>query len=179
MKYAIGPRREIGVRTVFNILGPLTNPAGAGCQVLGVYDDKLVSVLAGVLKNLGSKRCMVVHGEDGLDEMTVTGATHVAELKGGVVETYTLVPEDLGLRRASLSDLVVQGPDEAADALRGVLNGATGHKRDIVVLNAGAAILVAGAADDLEEGMAKAVRAIDSGAAAKALETLVRVSTGG
>lgn len=176
MKYAIGPRREIAVRTVFNILGPLTNPAGAPCQVLGVYDEKLVPVLAGVLKNLGSKRCLVVHGDDGLDEITITGNTHVAELKDGTVTTYTRSPEDVGLPRASLSDLVVRGPDEATAALRSVLKGESGPRRDIVLLNAGAALMLAGAAKDLGEGIARAGKAIDSGAAQKTLDDLIRIS---
>jgi anthranilate phosphoribosyltransferase len=178
MKHAIGPRREIGMRTVFNILGPLTNPAGARCQVLGVYDKALVPVMAGVLGNLGSKRCLVVHGEDGLDELTVTGKTHVAELRDGKVTQYEIAPEDVGLSRASLEDLVVADVDEAAEALRSVLRGDAGPRRDIVALNAGAAILVSGAAAELAEGVARANEAIDSGAAAKTLETLVQVSNG-
>ena len=176
MKYAIGPRREIAVRTVFNILGPLTNPAGARCQLLGVYDEKLVPVLAGVLCSLGSKRCLVVHGDDGLDEMTTTDKTHVAELKDGKVETYTLSPEDVGLARARIEDFVVDDVDEAARAIQGVLAGESGPRRDIVVLNAGAAIMVSGAAADLQEGMRKAEEAIDSGAAGKTLEKLIQIS---
>ncbi len=176
MKFAIGPRREIGVRTVFNILGPLTNPAGARCQLLGVYEEALVPLLAGVLCNLGSKRCLVVHGEDGLDEMTITGKTHVAELKDGRIDRYVISPEDVGLPRARLSDLIVRSVDEAADALRRALSGEKGPRRDIVELNAGAAILAAGAVNDLREGVLRARDAIDSGAAVRALEDLIRIS---
>ena len=179
MKHAIGPRREIGVRTVFNILGPLTNPAGAECQVLGVYDPALVPVMANVLRNLGSKRCLIVHGEDGLDEITITGQTQVAELKGGEIETYAIAPEDVGLAAADLSDLLVESVEEATAALRGVLAGETGPKRDVVLMNAGAAILVSGAVDTLAEGVAKAAESIDSGAAKDTLENLIRVSNEG
>ena len=177
MKYAIGPRREIGVRTVFNILGPMTNPAGASCQVLGVYDGALAPVMAGVLGKLGSKRCMVVHGEDGLDEITVTGPTQVAELKDGAVSTYAVSPEDFGLASAPLDDLLVDTVEDAAEAIRSVFGGEEGAKRDAVLLNAGAAILVSGAAGDMKDGIAKAAAAIDSGAAAVTLENLVRVSS--
>ena len=176
MKHAIGPRREIAVRTVFNILGPLTNPAGARCQVLGVYDASLVPVLAEVLRSLGSKRCFVVHGADGLDEMTTTGETQVAELKDGEVRTYMIVPEDVGLARATLEDLVTDTVENAADIVRAVLSGERGARRDIVTLNAGAAIVAAGAAKDLSEGVGKAAEALDSGAAAATLENLIRIS---
>jgi anthranilate phosphoribosyltransferase len=176
MKYAIGPRREIGVRTVFNILGPLTNPAGAKCQVIGVFDAALVEPIAGVLKELGSKHCMVVHGEDGLDEMTTTGATQVAELKDGAIRAYTITPEEAGLPRASLSDLIVEEPEAAVAAVRAVLSGAKNAHRDIALLNAGAAIYVSGAAATLKDGIAQAAAAIDSGAAQAALDTLVAVT---
>lgn len=176
MRFAIGPRREIGVRTVFNVLGPLTNPAGARCQVLGVYDKALPVVLAGVLRNLGSKRCMVVHGDDGLDEITTTGRTFVAELRDGEIKTYTLSPEDFGLPVARLADLVVHNVEEAAAAVRSVLAGEPGPRRDIVLLNAGAAIAVSGAASDLREGIRLAAQSIDSGAARQALERLAEAS---
>lgn len=177
MKFAIGPRREIGVRTVFNVLGPLTNPACAPCQVLGVYDKSLPVVLAGVLRNLGSKRCMVVHGDDGLDEITTTGRTLVAELRDGEVRTYHVSPEDFGLPTARLADLVVHNVEEAAAAVRSVLDGEPGPRRDIVLLNAGAAIAVSGAAKDLPEGIRLAARSIDSGAAKQALARLVAASS--
>lgn len=179
MKHAIGPRREIGVRTVFNILGPLTNPAGAACQVLGVYDAALPPVLAAVLRNLGSRCCMVVHGDDGLDEITTTGATRVAELRDGTITTYSLAPEDVGLPRAKLSDLTVRTVEEAAQAVQAILAGERGPRRDIAVLNAGAALYVAGLASDLKAGVRRAQDSLDSGATQRTFDTLVRVSNGG
>jgi len=176
MKFAIGPRREIGVRTVFNVLGPLTNPAGARCQVMGVYDAALAPLLAGVLRDLGSCRCMVVHGDDGLDEITTTGRTAVSELRDGQVRSYSIAPEDFGLPRAKLSDLVVHTLEEASAAVRAVLAGDRGPRREIVLLNAGAAIMVSGAAADLATGVKRAAESIDSGAAAKTLERLVSIS---
>jgi anthranilate phosphoribosyltransferase len=179
MKFAIGPRRELGVRTVFNILGPLTNPAGARCQVLGVYDKALPPVMAGVLRSLGSKRCMVVHGDDGLDEITTTGRTLVAELRDGAISTYDIGPGDFGLPTARLADLVVHSIEEAAAAVRSVLAGEPGPRRDIVLLNAGAAIAVSGAAKDLPQGIRLAAKSIDSGAARQTLERLAAVSNAG
>jgi len=176
MKYAIGPRREVGVRTVFNILGPLTNPAGAPCQVLGVYDATLVEPLAGVLKNLGSVHCLVVHGEDGLDEISTISATQITELKDGEIRSYTLHPEDVGLPRATLAKLVVEGTPDAAAAVRSVLSGDEGPRRDIVILNAGAAIMVSGAATDLQAGIEKARESIDSGAAQQALNKMIEIT---
>ncbi len=176
MKHAIGPRREIGIRTVFNILGPLTNPAGAKCQVLGVYDAKLAPLMADVLRKLGSKRCLVVHGEDGLDEITITGKTQVFEVRDGQIASATLDPTDFGLPRAGLSDLVVGSIAEAADVIRKVLAGELGPARDVVLMNAGAAVMVAGAVEDLAGGIRVAAETIDSGAAKEALERLVRVS---
>jgi len=176
MKHAIGPRREIGVRTVFNILGPLTNPAGARCQVLGVYDLKLASLMAGVLNSLGSKRCFVVHGADGLDEITVTDSTRVAELAAGEVKEYEISPEDFGMKRAALSDLTVDSPGESAQAVREVLQGTSGPRRDIVVLNAAGAIVASGAAADWREGIALAEDSIDSGRANETLQRLAAVS---
>jgi len=176
MKHAIGPRREIGVRTVFNVLGPLTNPAGARRQLIGVYDASLPPLIAAVLRNLGSERCLVVHGDDGLDEITTTGRTLVAELDGGAITNYYLTPEEVGLPRAKLADLTVRTVEEAAEAVRSVLAGEEGPRRDIVLLNGGAAILVAGLAKNLKEGLARAAESIDSGAARKALEALVRIT---
>ena len=176
MKYAIGPRREMGIRTVFNILGPLTNPAGARCQVLGVYDAALTEVMAGVLKALGSKRCFVVHGLDGLDEMTITDRTIVSELADGEVTTREVAPEDFGLARCRVEDLVVGSPEESATAIRAVFAGATGPRRDIVLLNAAAGITAAGAAGDIARGVEVAAEAIDSGRVAETLERLVTVS---
>ena len=178
MKYAIGPRREIGIRTVFNILGPLTNPAGAPCQVMGVYDGRLTEPLANVLKNLGSRHCFVVHGSDGLDEITITGATHVAELVAGEVKTYELEPETLGLARVSEEALVVDSPQASAQVIRGVLAGDKDARRDMVLANASAALVAAGAADDLSGGVAVGAEAIDSGAARQALDKLIACSQG-
>jgi len=179
MKYAIGPRREIGVRTVFNILGPLTNPAGARCQVLGVYDCDLAPLMANVLNSLGSARCFVVHGHDGLDEMTITDRTHVAELNNGVVDEYVIAPEDVGLERGSLDDLIVKTPEDSAEAVREVLSGKPGPRRDIVLLNAAAAILAVGTASDWKDGIERAAQSIDSGAAAESLNKMVDVSNAG
>jgi len=179
MKYAIGPRREIGVRTVFNILGPLTNPAGATCQVMGVYDGALTDVLAHVLRNLGSNHCFVVHGADGLDEITTTGPTKVSELVHGRVNTYEISPEDVGLQRARVEDMLVGSPAESAHAIRGVLARAPGPHRDIVLLNAAAALAAAGAAADLQAGVTVAAESLDSGRASKALDELVRITQAG
>ena len=176
MKYAIGPRREIGIRTVFNILGPLTNPAGAPCQVVGVYDGALVAPLAGVLRNLGGKHCLVVHGDDGLDEITTTSTTQIAALKDGEITTASLAPEDVGLPRAALGDLVVNNLDEAVQAVRSVLAGEKGPRREIVLLNAGAAIMVSGAAADLKEGIRRAAESIDAGGAQRALAKMVELT---
>ena len=176
MKHAIGPRREMGVRTIFNILGPLTNPARATRQVLGVYDPALLETMARVLGNLGSVRCLVVHGEDGLDELTTTTSSRVCELDQGQVRCYSIHPGLCGLPQASLDDLRVDGPEESASVIRRVLAGAEGPHRDIVALNAGAAIYVGGKAADLAEGVRVAQECIDSGAAARALARLVAVT---
>lgn len=176
MKHAIGPRREIGIRTVFNLLGPLTNPAGARHQLLGVYARPLTSVLADVLRNLGSRHCLVVHGADGMDELSITGETFVAELKDGAVKDSVVQPEDVGLRRASLADLVVKSAAESAAAIREVLEGRPGPKRDIVLLNAAAAIVAGDLTPDLPAALSLAAKAVDGGAAKRALQTLVEVS---
>ena len=177
MKHAIGPRRELGVRTIFNILGPLTNPAGANVQVLGVFDGALIEPLAQVLQKLGSKRALVVHGEGNLDELTVTGATSVAELRDGNVTCYSVTPEEVGLGRATLEDLK-GGKDaaESAEQLRSILGGELGPKRDMVLLNSGAAIMAGGLCDSLKDGIAKAAEIIDSGLALKKLEQLAALS---
>ncbi|MDD5773265.1 MAG: anthranilate phosphoribosyltransferase [bacterium] len=172
MKFAIGPRREIGIRTVFNILGPLTNPADAGFQVLGVYDDKLTEVLANVLQKLGSKRAFVVHGEDGLDEITTTGKTKVSELKDGKVTTYFVTPEDFGFKRAVLSDLLGGSAKENAEILLSILKGEKGPRRDIVLLNAAFAINACGKVDSIKDGIKIAAESIDSGKALGKLESL-------
>ncbi|MBT5829758.1 MAG: anthranilate phosphoribosyltransferase, partial [Candidatus Latescibacteria bacterium] len=163
MKYAIGPRREVGARTIFNALGPLTNPAGATRQVIGVYSPALTETLATVLGNLGSEHVFVVHGSDGLDEMTLTGSTRVSELKNGSVSTYDVSPEDVGLALADASDLAGGEADENAAMTVAVLNGEAGPKRDIVLLNAAAAIVAGGKASDLADGVKVAAEVIASG----------------
>ncbi|MBT3604569.1 MAG: anthranilate phosphoribosyltransferase [Candidatus Latescibacteria bacterium] len=178
MKYAIGPRREVGARTIFNALGPLTNPAGATRQVIGVYSPALTETLATVLGNLGSEHVFVVHGSDGLDEMTLTGSTRVSELKNGSVSTYDVSPEDVGLALADASDLAGGEADENAAMTVAVLNGEAGPKRDIVLLNAAAAIVAGGKASDLADGVKVAAEVIASGKALEKLEGLKTVSQG-
>ncbi len=176
MKHAIGPRREIGIRTVFNILGPLTNPAGAGCQLLGVYEPELCTTLAEVLHRLGSRRAYVVHGHGHLDEVSLSGPTRVAELKGGKVESREIAPADFGLELQPAE--AVLGGDTAQNAkiLREVLEGKKGPYRDIVCLNAGMAISAFDDDSTIAQGVEKAARAIDEGLAAGKLERLVALS---
>jgi anthranilate phosphoribosyltransferase len=172
MKAVIGPRRELGMRTVFNVLGPLTNPAGADAQVVGVYDPDLVPVLARALARMPVERALVVHG-DGLDEIGIHGETTVAEVDGDGIEEYTLTPADLGLERAPVEAVAGGTPTENADALEGIVTGeVTDARRDIVLANAGAAIYVAGEAPDLQAGVAAARESIDSGGAAATLDAL-------
>jgi anthranilate phosphoribosyltransferase len=173
MKHAIGPRREMGVRTVFNILGPLTNPAGAQVQVLGVYDGALTEMMAQVLNALGSRGAFVVHGADGLDELSTTGPNRVTRLEDGRVRTYSLDPRDLGLPRATLDDLKGGAARENAALIRDVLDGETGPRRDVVLLNAAACLVAGKAANDLPQGLARAAASIDSGAARAKLASLV------
>ncbi|RJX34854.1 MAG: anthranilate phosphoribosyltransferase [Desulfarculus sp.] len=172
MRHAIGPRREIGLRTIFNLLGPLTNPAGADVQVVGVYDPALVEPLARVLGRLGCASAFVVHGHGGLDEISLSGPTLMARLQQGRVEKLVISPEDLGLRRAGAQ--AVQGGDSQRNAALtlAVLRGEPGPRRDLVLANASAALVAAGRAADLLEGIKLAARAIDSGAALAKLETL-------
>jgi anthranilate phosphoribosyltransferase len=176
MKYAIGPRREIGVRTVFNVLGPLTNPAGAGYQLLGVFDGALVQPLAEVLAGLGSERAMVVHGADGLDELSTTGPNQASVLEDGRVQSQVIDPAALGLPQAKLKDLL--GGDAATNArlTRQVLAGEAGPRRDVVLLNAAATLVVGGKAPDLEAGLTQAAQSIDSGAALATLDALIDFS---
>ena len=176
MKYAIGPRREIGARTIFNALGPLSNPAGAKQQVVGVYSAALTETLAGVLGTLGAERAFVVHGSDGLDEMTLTGPTRVSELKNGSVSTYDVSPGDFGLAQAPADALKGGDADYNAEITRSILNGEEGPRRDIVLLNAAAAIVAGGKAGDLNEGVQVAAEVIDSGKALEKLEGLVAAS---
>lgn len=172
LRHAVGPRREIGVRTVFNILGPLTNPAGATRQLLGVFSDALVRPVAEVLRELGSEHAWVVHGRDGLDELTTYAPSHVAELKDGKVTEFEVDPKTFGLAQSDRGSIA--GGDAAANAtkVRGVLSGEKGAARDIVVLNSAAALVVAGVAPDLASGVARATKAIDSGEARSKLEEL-------
>jgi anthranilate phosphoribosyltransferase len=176
MKHAAPVRRELGVRTMFNVLGPLTNPAGAENQVLGVFHPDLVGIQARVLQRLGSRHVLVVHGADGMDEISISDGTYIAELKDGQVSEYTVHPNLFGLTTAPLNMLRVTNIDEAREKLLGVLNDEVGAPRDIVQLNAGAAIYVAGLTNTLKEGVAKADEVIASGAAKAKLEQLIALS---
>ncbi len=173
MKHAIGPRKEMAVRTIFNVLGPLTNPAGAPNQVIGVFDGDFVEPLAHVLQQLGSRHVMVVHAADGMDEISLSAPTSVAELKGGQVRPYQIQPTDFGMQVAPLDALRVDSAEASLAMIRGVLADEAGPARDIVCLNAGAAIYVAGLADSLAGGVDAARAAIASGNAAKVLDDLV------
>ena len=176
MKHAIGPRRELATRTVFNILGPLTNPAGAKRQLLGVFDGALTEALAGVLRELGSERALVVHGSDGLDEITLTGPTQVTELRDGQISTHQIHPGDFGLQTVAAEALKGGDADYNARILREVLDGKEGPQRDVVLLNAAAAMVVGGLAEDITAGLEVARTSIDSGKARQALDRLVEVS---
>ena len=178
MKHAIGPRKEIGVRTIFNILGPMTNPARANVQLTGVFSKELTETLAQVLVRLGMKRKLVVWGEGNLDEMTITGTTHIAEGNDGAVSTYCITPEELGFERASL-DQIKGGdtPEQAAILVKGVLGGNPGPRLDMVLLNSSGALLAAGLVNDLTEGVSIARKLIESGKAMNKLQDLVAFST--
>jgi anthranilate phosphoribosyltransferase len=176
MRHAIGPRKEMGVRTIFNVLGPLTNPAGAPNQLLGVYALEWVEPLAEVLKQLGSRHVMVVHSEDGLDEISIGAPTQVAELKDGVIKNYVIAPEDFGLQRSGLETLKVCTAQESLDMILSVFANEAGPARDIIQLNAGAAIYVAGLTDTLEAGIARAAEVIATGEARARLDALVNLS---
>ncbi|MDD1651590.1 MAG: anthranilate phosphoribosyltransferase, partial [Methanomicrobiales archaeon] len=177
MKHVLAPRREIGIRTVFNLLGPLSNPAGADVQLTGVYTPELTEKVADVLRLLGTRRAMVVHG-DGLDEITTTGGTDVAELIDGVICTYRIHPSTFGIPVATRADLAGGDPAASARVLREILGGERGPLRDIVVLNAAAAIHLAGGARDIHEGLRVAASSVDTGAALEKLDRLVE-ATGG
>ena len=176
MKHAIGPRREIGIRTIFNMLGPLTNPAGATAQLIGVYDPALTEMFAGVLKNLGTKRAFIVHGSDGLDEATVTGETRVSELNDGLVRTYNIDPVEIF--GETFPGEALAGGDAAANAeiTRGVLSGRNGPVRKIVILNAALAIVAGGRTETIREGVSIAEECIDNGAAIKKLQALIEMT---
>ncbi len=177
MKHAIGPRREMGVRTVFNLLGPLTNPAGAPNQLIGVFSAEWTEPLARVLGQLGSRHVLVVHSDDGLDELSVGAATRVAELKDGKVASMTIEPGAFGLGRHDKSALLVESPAQSLEMIRAVLENRDGAARDVVCLNAGAAIYVAGLAADIAAGVEKAKQSIASGAAAERLQKLIKISS--
>lgn len=176
MKYAVGPRREIGVRTIFNILGPLTNPANAKRQVVGVFTSRLTEPLASVLANLGAEDAMVVYGEDGLDEITISDGTRISRYQNGNIETYYITPEDYGIQRADKEELTGGAKEENARITLAVLEGEFGPKRDIVVLNSAAAILVSGRAESLSTAKEMAEESIDSGDAMQKLKEIRKVT---
>ena len=173
MRHAIGPRREMGVRTIFNVLGPLTNPAGVPNQLLGVFSEELLEPMAEVLRRLGSRHVMVVHSRDGLDEISIGDKTEVAELRDGSVHRFSIQPEDFGLPRSALDAIKAEGPEDSVRTIIGVLDNTPGPARDIVVLNAGAAIYVAGLAGSVKYGVQMADQAIASGEARRRLDRLV------
>jgi len=174
MKYVQAARRELRLRTVFNLLGPLTNPAHASAQVVGVYSAELVEKLAEALSMLGLHRALVVHGLDGLDEITITAPTRIAEVRDGTIRTYEVTPEEFGMKRGTLDD--ISGGDAAANAkfIREILAGEKSSRRDVVLLNAAAALVAAGRVDHLADALPLASRSIDSGAAAEKLEALAQ-----
>jgi len=177
MKYAIGPRREIGIRSIFNILGPMTNPARANVQLTGVFDKNLTTVLAEVLVRLGMKRVLVVWGEGNLDEMTITGTSYVADGSGGEVKNYTIKPEDVGLTRAGLDEICGgKTAEESAQQVRAVLAGEKGPKLDMVLLNSGASLLAAGRSETIRDGVLQARKIVESGAALEKLDRLIAFS---
>jgi anthranilate phosphoribosyltransferase len=176
MKYVQPARRELRLRTVFNLLGPLTNPAHASGQVVGVYSDALVEKLAEALSMLGLHRALVVHGRDGLDEITITGPTKVAEVRDGRVRVYEVAPDDFGIALATLDQISGGDAKENAQIIRAILDGEKSPKRDVVVLNAAAALVAAGKVDSIDAGVPMAVQSLDSGAAKAKLEALIAFS---
>ncbi|MBT3334758.1 MAG: anthranilate phosphoribosyltransferase [Methylococcales bacterium] len=176
MKHTIGPRKEMAVRTIFNLLGPLSNPAGAKNQLIGVFSEQWVEPLAQVLHKLGSEHVLIVNAEDGLDEISINSATTVAELQNGSVRTYSITPEQFGFQRAPLSTLAVDSIQSSLDTLKKVLRGEPGPAKDIVCLNAGAAIYAANLTDTLDSGIQKAQHIIDNGVAFEKLEQLCLIS---
>lgn len=176
MRFAITARKEMAVRTIFNVLGPLTNPASAPNQVMGVFDKELVTPIAHVLKELGSRHVMVVHSEDGMDEISISAATTVAELKDGEVNTYSIKPEDFGFNTANISSLKVDSSDESLAMIQTVLDNKESAAKDIVCLNAGAAIYVAGLAESHQQGVELASQAISEGKAQATLNNLIKAS---
>ena len=176
MKYVGSIRKELGIRTVFNILGPLTNPANPSCMVLGVYDEYLLQPLAQVMAQLGVRRGMVVYGVDKLDEISTSCATKICEFRDGWYKTYEITPEQFGFERCEREDLKGGTPEENAQITRKILSGEKGPKRDTVVLNAAACLYVSGKADDMNHGVKMAEELIDNGSAQKILESYIRIS---
>jgi anthranilate phosphoribosyltransferase len=176
MKHALGPRREIGIRTAFNLLGPLTNPAGATIHLLGLYREDLTRMVAEVLKNLGSRAAFVVHGADHSDEISITGKTTVCQLRDGTIANYQVEPEEVGLKRASLEAIRGGTPEKNAQILRRIFRGEAGPTRDVVLLNGAAVFMAAGKVSSLRDGVQMAREAIDSGQAMKKLEELIQFS---
>ncbi|MBU0683381.1 MAG: anthranilate phosphoribosyltransferase [Candidatus Omnitrophota bacterium] len=176
MKYAALPRREIGIRTIFNVLGPLSNPALATCQVLGVYDKDLTETLAKVLKKLGTKRAYVVHGMDSVDEVTITAKTKVSELCGGKIRSYFVSPSDFGLKKAKMKDIRGGSVKTNARIIRDVLKGKPGAKRDVVLMNSSMALMASGKVKSFKEGTKKSAQAIDTGAALEKLNALIAIT---
>jgi anthranilate phosphoribosyltransferase len=176
MRFAAKARKEVGLRSIFNMLGPLTNPAGANCQLLGVYAPELTEMFAHALQLLGAKRAFVVHGHDGLDEISVCAPTRVSELKDGFIRTYDISPEQYFGEQAEPADLLGGNPEENAQITRNILNGEKGPKRNVVLINAAAALVAAGQAEDLKQGIQMAETAIDDGTAAKKMEALIKYS---
>ena len=179
MRYAVTPRKEIGLRTIFNILGPLSNPASATCQVLGVYEGGLTVTMAKVLRKLGTKRAYVVHGRDTLDEVTITDRTMIAELRNGRIKSYSVSPGTFGFKKAALKDIKGGSVKKNAEIIRNVLSGQKGPRRDIVLMNSSVALMAAGKVKDLKKGVRFAAAAVDSGEALERLEELIRVTNEG
>ena len=178
MKHAIGPRKELAVRTIFNVLGPLTNPAKAPNQVMGVYDKSLIEPIANVLKGLGSRHVMVVHSADGLDELSIADKTYVAELKEGVVTTYTIYPEELGFVLGDLNDIKADDAKDSLNIIKDAFSGKEGAARDIISLNAGAAIYVCGLTDSLMSGIERSRLTLSDGSAQQKLDDYIKISNG-
>jgi anthranilate phosphoribosyltransferase len=176
MKYAMGPRQDMAIRTIFNSLGPLTNPAGANHHLIGVYDSSLLVPIAGALKKMGSKRAVVAHGEDGLDEVTTTTITNVAELIDGKIKTYIINPKDYGINYCNITDITGSDPKHNAEIVKNILAGKKDAKRDIVLLNTGVTFYISGCSPSIKDGIGKAEETIDSGKARKTLDKLIELS---
>ena len=178
MRFAAKARKEVGLRSIFNMLGPLTNPAGANCQLRGVYAPELTEMFAHALQLLGAKRAFVVHGHDGLDEISVCAPTRISELKDGLIRTYDISPEQFFSEKAEPADLLGGNPEENAQITRNILNGEKGPKRNVILINAAAALVAAGHAEDFKQGILMAETAIDDGSATKKMEALIKYSRG-